>query len=70
MHHEEGGRNRERQERGQQRKAEVETSWEEEESSCRGRDSVSEEEVRSKERDIHVIFVGHGEARYFVCQCE
>lgn len=33
-----------------------------EETSCRGRDSGSEEEVRSKEDDIHVIFIGHGEA--------
>lgn len=33
-----------------------------EETSCRGRDSGSEEEVRSKEDDIHVIIIGHGEA--------
>lgn len=54
MHHEEGGRNLERQERGQWGKAEVETSWEEEETGCRGRDSGSEEEMRTKEDDIHV----------------
>lgn len=33
-------------------------------------DSGSEEEMRSKAHDVHVIFTGHGEPRYFVCQCE
>lgn len=54
MHHEEGGRNLERQREDNGEKQKWRLAGRREETSCRGRDRGSEEEMRTKEDDIHV----------------